>query len=132
VENVIQTYAIFEDNNTNPGFVIIKKQPSFKIYEKAVRGIVTLSEIEQKLKSLEAYYQGYKNRRGLIGATASVAWSPNYDKTYELIAYRKKIKWGTKRSLDDNSVKEMDKTCLSTFDNYDYGNLDSISELKIR
>lgn len=113
---------MLEDNNTNPGFVILKKQPSFKIYKKAVRGIVTLGEIEQKLESLGAYYQGYKNRRGIIGATASIAWSPNHDKTYELIAYREKRKWGKKRSIDDNSVKEMDKTCLSTFDNYDYNN----------
>lgn len=122
VENVIQTYGMFEDNNTNPGFVILKKQPYSKIYERAVRGIVTLDEIEQKLESLGAYYRGYKNRRGIIGATASVAWSSNHDKTYELITYREKKKWGTKRLVDDNSVIEMDKTCLSTFDNYDYNN----------
>jgi tRNA(Ile2)-agmatinylcytidine synthase len=39
-----------------------------------------------------------------------------------LITYREKNKWGTKRKVDDNSVIEMDKKCLSTFDNFDYNN----------
>jgi len=44
------------------------------------------------------------------------------NKTYELIAYRKEEKWGTKRDVDDKSVKKMDKICTTTFDNYDYVN----------
>ena len=111
-----------EDENTNPGFVILQDQPPFEIYEKAVREIASLKETEQVLKSVGADYKGYKNCRGLIGATASVAWSFTHDKTYELIAYRHERKWGTKRFVDDSSVNEMDKTCLSTFDNYDYKN----------
>ena len=111
-----------EDENTNPGFVILQNQPPIKIYEKAVREISSLKDTKQALKSVRAEYKGYKNCRGLIGATASVAWSFTHDKTYELIAYRQENKWGTERFVDDSSVSKMDKICLSTFDNYDYKN----------
>ncbi len=111
-----------EDENTNPGFVVLQNQPPIKIYEKAVREITTLEDTKQVLKSLRAEYKGYKNCRGLIGATASVAWSFTHDKTYELIAYRQENKWGTERFVDDSSVNEMDKAYVSTFDNYDYKN----------
>jgi len=122
VELVINKHAKLEDENTNPGFVILHKRPSLETYEKTVREIVSLKEVEQLLKSIGAVYKGYKNCRGLIGATASIAWYPTYDKTYELITYRQKKSWGTERVVDDSSVKKMDKTCSSTFDNYDYKN----------
>jgi tRNA(Ile2)-agmatinylcytidine synthase len=122
LESIVNRYARFEDKNTNPGFAILQDQPSFDIYEKTVKEIVSLKDIERLLKSLGAVYKGYKNCRGIIGATASIAWSPLKDKTYELITYREKKKWGTNRTVDADSVKKMDKTCPSTFDNYDYRN----------
>ncbi len=39
-----------------------------------------------------------------------------------MIAYRKKDKWGSKRFVDDKSVKKMDESFPSTFDNFDYSN----------
>lgn len=122
VEHVMEKYARVEDEQTNPGFVILEEPPSFELYEKAVREIVPIEETKQILDSLEAEYKGYKNGRGLIGATASIAWFPIQDKTYELIAYREEDKWGMERTVDDASVIKMDKTCRSTFDNYDYEN----------
>ena len=122
IEECIDKYARFDDKKTNPGFVILKGQPSFDIYEKSVKGIVTLEETEQLLDSLGAVYKGYKNKRGLIGATASIAWSPKHDKTYELIAYREKNRWGTKRQVDSSSVKKINESFSSTFDNFDYEN----------
>lgn len=122
VEQTIEFYAKLEDKNTNSGFVLLDEKPSYGIYEKTVREIVTLDKTKELLKALRADYKGYKNCRGLIGATASVAWSSKSDKTYELIAYREENKWGTKRSVDDSSAQKMDETCISTFDNYDYKN----------
>ena len=102
--------------------MIIEEQPSSDIYHKSVREIVTLKEIEKLLNDLSAVYKGYKNKRGLIGATASIAWSPTHDRTYEIIAYRKKKRWGTERQIDTASVKKMDNVYKSTFDNFDYDN----------
>ena len=122
VEETVKKYARMDDDQTNPGFVLFEESPPFENYEKAVREIVSIEEAKHILDSLGADYKGYKNSRGLIGATASVAWSPKHDKTYELIAYREENKWGTKRRVNNESVKKMDKMFPSTFDNYDYKN----------
>ena len=122
IEEIVDKYAKFDDIQTNPGYVILEEQPSFDIYEKSVKEIISLKDIEKILDSIGAIYKGYKNKRGLIGATASIAWSPMRDKTYELIAYRRENRRGTKRQVDHNSVKKMNETYLSTFDNYDYEN----------
>ncbi len=117
---MVDYYARIDDEETNPGFVLLTKKPYYSSYEKAVREIVTLENTKKILGSYNAYYRGYKNCRGLIGATASIAWSSENDNTYELIAYRKEQKWGSKRFVDNDSTKKMDKQCHSTFDNYDY------------
>ena len=122
VEKSVDDYARLEDENTNSGFVLLKEQPSFKIYEKTVKEITNLKEIIKILNDSNAFYKGYKNKRGLIGATASIAWIPKKDKTYELTTYRQKKKWGKKRYVDDESTKKMDKNYKTTFDNYDYEN----------
>ena len=122
IEEVFDKYARFDDNKTNPGFVILDKKPNFNIYKKSVKEIVTIEETEKLLESLGAVYKGYKNKRGLIGATASIAWEPKQDKTYELIAYREKDRWGTERKVDCKSVKKMNESYSSTFDNFDYEN----------
>jgi len=122
VKSTIEKNAKMENKNTNPGYVITQTRPSIEIYEQSVKKIVLLKDIKQLLKLHKAYYKGYKNSRGLIGATASIAWLPIRDKTYELIAYREEKKWGTDRIIDDKSVKRIDKQCPSTFDNYDYKN----------
>ena len=122
VEETVDQYAMLDDRNTNSGFVIIKKRLSSTLYENAVKGIVSLKKVEIILNEKEAIFKGYKNRRGLIGATASISWKPSNNRSYELISYRKKEKWGNKRFVDDNSTKKMDKSFPSTFDNYDYKN----------
>jgi len=122
IEETIYKYARLEDENTNSGFVLINKRPSVSIYKETVREIVNIDETKKLLKSSKSYFKGYKNSRGIIGATASVAWSSKNDKTFELITYRQKEKWGSKRFVDDDSTMEMNKTCSLTFDNYDYEN----------
>ena len=122
IEQIIAKHAKLDDENTNSGFVLLDKKPCFETYEKTVREIIELDKTKELLESISAEYKGYKNSRGLIGATASIAWSPKNDKTYELIAYREEKMWGKDRSVDDLSAQKMDKTYESTFDNYDYEN----------
>lgn len=122
VKEIVEKNARIEDKNTNPGFVILKDQPDGKTYKKSVTQIVTIGEIKSFLNSIGADFEGYKNSRGLIGATSAIAWSPLLDKTYELISYRQQRRWGTKRDVDSKSVKKMDTSCKTTFDNFDYEN----------
>jgi len=122
INDVFENYAKLEDDNTNPGYVILNQKPPSDLYYHGVQGILTLKQIKEIINSLNGFYRGYKNSRGLIGATASIAWNHNLDRTYELITYRYKDKWGSNRYIDDESVKKIDKLYPSTFDNYDYDN----------
>ena len=40
LEGLIDRYAKFDDNKTNPCYLILEEQPSIDIYEKAVKKIV--------------------------------------------------------------------------------------------
>jgi len=121
VRDALETYARFDDENTNPGYVLFSKRPDNEFYWKAVTRVVTLEEAMKILEMHHAFFQGYKNSRGLIGATAAVCWEPQ-ERTFELIAYRPQQRWGLKRQVDPKSVQQMDACYPSTFDNYDRRN----------
>jgi tRNA(Ile2)-agmatinylcytidine synthase len=120
-EKIIEANAHFYDKNTNPGIVLLNKKPEQRLYWNTVSEIVELKAVKKLLKRMEARYTGYKNSRGLIGAISAIAWEPG-DKTYEIITYREKSKWGTPRKIEEKSVLRMDKNFPSTFNNYDYEN----------
>lgn len=118
IQEILGHQARTEDDNTNPGFVMMPIPPDRLLYQKAVTQIVPLDEVLATLHKNQALFEGYKNKRGLIGATAAVAWEPQ-DRTFEVIAYRANERWGTKRRVDPASVKTMDAMFPTTFDNYD-------------
>ena len=117
LDKLIRKRAMLDGEQTNPGLVISERKTPYNLYRKAVRSIVTLGEVEYILKSVNALYIPYKNGRGVIGASAAIAWRP-HDRTYELITYRN----GGKRWVDEESVKKMDGMLGKTFDSYDYEN----------
>ncbi|VVB60848.1 tRNA(Ile2) 2-agmatinylcytidine synthetase TiaS [uncultured archaeon] len=121
VKETIDTQACIDDDNTNPGYVLLLKKPDVDLYQKAVTKIVTLDVVQNILHNQQAMFEGYKNGRGLIGATAAISWEP-LDRTFELIAYRPQQRWGAKRQIDLKSVQQMDTNCPNTFDNYDARN----------
>ncbi|MFA5102357.1 MAG: tRNA(Ile)(2)-agmatinylcytidine synthase [Candidatus Thermoplasmatota archaeon] len=121
VKETVETQAWVDDENTNPGYVLLSEKPDDMLYWKAVTTLVSLQEVQSLLKKHHAVFQGYKNNRGLIGATAAVCWEPG-DKTFELITYRSPQRWGSKRQVDKESVHQMDMQYPSTFDNYDWVN----------
>ncbi len=114
--------AEFDAAGTNPGVVasLVKPPPDF--YHAALRDFCTLDEACEVLESVGAHYRGYKNRRGLIGATAAVA-SDFPDRTYEVLVYRKRENWGTLRQVDRESLfRADDMTCPHTWDTVDREN----------
>ncbi len=115
----VEKQAFLADEKTNPGFVITRKKFDSTIYEQGVKDVLHLNDVIEVLNHAGAVYKGYKNGRGLIGAAAAISWEPG-DKTYELISYRYREKWGKERDVEEESVIKMDKTINSTFDNYDY------------
>ena len=87
--------------------------------KKALKYLVEISEAESILKEIGADYKKFKLGRGIIGALAAIGYEFE-DSTYELISYRNKSNWGSKRRLNKESVYEMNKkTFPKTFNNLD-------------
>jgi len=120
VRKLVEGWAYFEDPDTNPAFVILRRKPEPGLYWKAVRRIVSLPEARAAVHA-NGIIRSYKNGRGTIGALSAVSWKPR-DRTYEILTYRYPALWGTRRSIEADSVIEMDRAFPSTFDNYDYEN----------
>ena len=120
VARLVESRSEFQEPTTNPGFCILPRQPAASLYWNAVRRIVSKEEALAAVRS-PGVLREYKNGRGIIGALAAAAWRPR-DRTYEVLAYRDESRWGTPRDLESDSVKNMDRSFASTFNNYDYEN----------
>ncbi len=128
--SLIEKLAQLDETNTNPGIVVMGSQKTIPsdMYWQTVRDVVELEDVTKILDDSGAVYKGFKNQRGLIGATAAISWAMNVaatsqaDRTFELLAYRDRSRWGTDRQIEETSVIEMDKKVTSTFNNYDYDN----------
>lgn len=100
---------------TNPGIYVGESRPPPSLYWRAVRGFLDPDAVEA-LSSKTGVVWGPKGNRGIVGASAAVAWRP-IDRTYELLAYRWPGRWGSPRNLDAQSVEVMDREFPSTFNN---------------
>lgn len=117
---LVQRWADLDAEGTNPGLAVLSRKPPPSLYWRAVRGVVPLTDAVRITDGL-GIRRTWKTGRGLIGAAAACAWRPR-DRTWEILAYRDRARWGTPREVDPASVREMDARYPSTFNNYDYEN----------
>ncbi len=116
------TRRVIEDlsiEGSDPGCVISQRKGPEWFYWKCVRGLVSKDEAVEVIESMGAHT--IKEGRGLIGGLAAVSW-PSVDKTFELIAYRKPERWGSKRVINEKSVKKIELEFSETFDSFDLEN----------
>ena len=120
--HTVEELADFACENTNPGVVVVEQTPDPGFYRQAVRDFCEIDDAVAILNALGARYRGYKNRRGLIGATAAVA-SELPDVTYEILVYRQPVRWGTPRIVDAASLfAAQEATFPHTWDTVDEEN----------
>lgn len=119
---LVSEIAHLSHENTNPGVVAVNKSPGPEFYWKAVRDYCTVEEAVAVLKAAGARYRGFKNCRGLIGATAAVC-SELPDMTFEYLTYRKDDTFGTPRFVDRKSLFDAEtSTFPHTWDTVDIEN----------
>jgi tRNA(Ile2)-agmatinylcytidine synthase len=119
---LVEELADFSCENTNPGVVVVEDRPDPAFYYKAVTDFCTIEEAVAILDAAGGRYRGWKNRRGLIGATAAVA-SELADRTSEILVYREPARFGTSRSTDQQSFFEAETaTFPHTWDTVDMVN----------
>jgi tRNA(Ile2)-agmatinylcytidine synthase len=122
IKNLIETYSDTK-NGANPGLVFFDKQnipDEFKQFSsKALWKLIHRDDAKKFIlkHNLDSFYLG--NGQGLVGAIGVIGYK-FFDQTYELLSYRNRSKFGTKREIDHTQVKEMqEKTFPQTFNNYD-------------
>jgi tRNA(Ile2)-agmatinylcytidine synthase len=119
---IVEELADFSCEKTNPGLVVTEQRPDPVFYYRAVTDFCEVDEAIHILDAAGARYRGWKNGRGLIGATAAVA-SVLPDATYEILVYRKPSRWGTLREVNRESLFAAEAaTFPHTWDTVDVAN----------
>ena len=117
---LVQEYSELNEDNTNPGIVVMEAPLNSDFYSKALSEEITIEEAEIKLRDVGANFVKIKNGRGIIGSAAAISWPMN-SVTYECIAYRyprgKPI--SHERKIE---IAEYANTIPGTFNNIDRDN----------
>jgi tRNA(Ile2)-agmatinylcytidine synthase len=104
----------------SPGLVVSRTPPSPKLYWEAVRKVVERGVVLKELERIGARTYELAGGRGVIGASAAMSWRPR-DRTYEVLAYRARERWGAPRQVSAEDVACLDACFPSTFNNFDHG-----------
>ena len=108
-----------ESTPSSPVLVISDSDAPRNWYSDAVMGFV---DLDYRLNEVELHgltmFCG-ERKWGAIGASAAVAWSPENDSTWELVAWRENAKIGSKRTITSQAVREMEEHHPRTFVNRD-------------
>ena len=125
VKNSVTKYSDIK-NGANPGFVFLQDEiiPKFlfDLSETALYKLIRRNSVKKfsKKNRLELFNLG--NGQGLVGALGVIGYRFS-DHTFELLSYRNKQKFGSKRVIEKSLVKKMqEKTLQSTFNSYDTKN----------
>jgi len=119
---LVEELADLSCENTNPGVVVVDAPLDPAFYEQAVKDFCVIDEAVAILDQAHARYRGWKNRRGLIGATAAVA-SELADKTSEILVYREPGRFGTPREVERQSLFDAEAATFPyTWDTVDIAN----------
>lgn len=121
VSEVVDRLAELDGENTNPGVAVSERRPDESFYWESVTNVVTIDSALAALEIAGGKLRSWKNGRGVIGATAAIAWTPR-DRTFEVITYRRRERWGTAREIGGESVARLSRGFPSTFSNYDATN----------
>lgn len=89
---------------TDPALVAVRGRLPAHLYYRAVREVVPVEETKRYLESAGAVVRAKGDGRGLVGASAAIAW-PARRATWELIAYRAVEDEGARRRVDTESVR---------------------------
>jgi tRNA(Ile2)-agmatinylcytidine synthase len=103
---------------TDPALVASPRRLPSELYYRAVRTVVAPADTLATLRHAGARFHSSGSRRGVVGAAAAVAW-PGRRRTFELIAYRYRERWGRPREVDAAGVRRAARRHPSLFLCYD-------------
>ena len=114
------------EENADPAAVFLRGDPSRSVRELARRALCEIVPVTDAIRIIiqsRAEAASYGSNIGLVGALAAIGHTLNKDHTFELVAYRRRENCGSRRRVDQESVKRMNNaTHPMTFNNYDEKN----------
>jgi tRNA(Ile2)-agmatinylcytidine synthase len=121
---VVSRYSDVE-NGANTGLVFLDDSSLMplarELYQRALKGVVNPKGLASALRGRNARVYTLGNGMGIVGAFASLGFDASFDHTFELIAYRRRGLWGTRRIVEPDSVRQMElATFPHTFNSYDH------------
>jgi tRNA(Ile2)-agmatinylcytidine synthase len=116
-EELLRKWSRVEEN-ASPGLVASLRKPRQGLYWSAVRGIVEKRNVLDELNRIGGRTIELAGGRGVIGASAAMAWRPR-DRTFEVLTYREENRWGSERAVSAEAVEALDLKFPSTFNNFD-------------
>ncbi|MBI0584801.1 MAG: DUF1743 domain-containing protein [Methanomassiliicoccus sp.] len=108
-----------QTDDADPGLVVTPRPPSPELYRRAVSRIIDKEEALAALREVGALTYEINSGRGLIGAASAAAWRP-MDRTYEVLTYRRRERWGLPREVSERDIAQLDQRFPSTFNNYEH------------
>lgn len=115
---VVREQSHSSEAGTDPALVAGFQAPPAALYWQAVREVVDVAPIQRWLRSNRMWSRTEGSHRGLIGATASLAWREAHP-TWELLAYRTPQRVGSRRELSVAGVRRAAKRWPHLFLCYD-------------
>lgn len=106
------------DPGTDPALVTTDRPLPASLYWRAVREVVPVEDVRTTLVRVGAWWRTDGSDRGLIGASATIAW-PGRRPTWELTAYRSENRTDRVRRVDARSVLAAARRHPSLFLSFD-------------
>ena len=115
---VVPVVLANREPDAESGVIISERKPNESFYRMGVQTILTLNPIKEEAERIDAKTFTMDTGIGLIGALCGMAWVPR-DSTYELLAYRRRDRWGTERSVKPETIRSMDSKFTGTFNSWE-------------
>ena len=120
LKRIIPLVEANSEPDADPGVVVSETKPSQGFYWKGVRTILDREAAENEIERIGAIRFEMGNGRGLVGSVCAMSWRPR-DRTYELLTYRPRERWGTVRVYDPSTIREAEHTIATSFNSWDEG-----------
>ena len=125
VKNSVLKYSDIK-NGANPALVFLQTEKIPKLLHdlsgNALWKLIPRDGVKKFVRKHKLESFNFGNGQGLVGALGAIGYEFS-DHTFELLSYRSKQKFGTKRIIEKNLVKKMqERTNHTTFNSYDSKN----------
>lgn len=118
LDEIESTYPV-DEHSPQPTLILADQTLPEHWYWDSVRGFVDWRDRLAAANGSFISVHSTSTPIGIVGASSAIAWSPDADSTWELIAWRKAEAVGTERRVSSAAIVEMEREHPGTFANRD-------------